>query len=124
MKEETRLAREKDFLRDQQTFTGGVRVYCDHVRTLEEGRHLGDGIYRFDVDIPFKDVRHVKGVLSCRVADSSDTPGTGRRLGCYIHKISFKSEKAIVDLLIISENVDVIAVNIYGRIVNSLDPPL
>lgn len=125
MQEDTHLVSGKEnFLKDQQTNTGGVRTYGSHMRRLEEGIPLEEGVYRFEIDTPYDDITYTRGVFTFGFAHVEWlTPGK-HSLGYYIKNISFRPKKAIVDVLIVHENVDVIAVNINCRIVNSPDTPL
>ena len=120
MKESTALLEQEGILVDQQTVTGGVRTYGTHVRRLEDGEILEGGICRFEIEIPYSEPQYVKGVLTCTVAEwLVEDPRASFRIGCYMHKLSFDVNRAIVDILVKTENARVVAVNIEGRIVDT-----
>lgn len=124
MKENTLLTEDTEgILKDQQTVTGGVRTYGSYIRTLEEGVSLGNGAYRFEIAIPYENVTHVKGVLSVSVAEYR-VNAVPFCIGRYIQKVFFEPRKAFVDVCLRTQNADVIAVNIEGRIVDSRNLPL
>jgi hypothetical protein len=116
----TGISRKGGILWDQQTVTGGVRTYGTHVRSIEDAEHIGDGIYRFVIDIVYEEPQFVKGVLTCTVAEwSVKDPTKSFSVGCFMHNLAFEPQKAIVDILIKTENADIVFVNIEGRIVET-----
>ncbi len=119
MKEATTLKRKGDIVVDQETNTHDIRLYGTHVRNLEDGEEVGEGIHRFILPTPFEDPEFVEGALTCTVAEwSVEDSATGFLVGCYVHNLLFGTNTAIVDVLVRTHNAVVVAVNIEGRIVD------
>lgn len=121
---------------EQATLTGpnGERLYSTRVMFLTEDAtkryeaHGGE-VVRFEFETAFADPALVKGALTPTVADwrlviekSTQFP-LEVRCGCYMHARWFEADRTIVELLLLTEAVEVIAFNIEGRIVQG-DVPL
>lgn len=105
-------------LRDQVTNTGGVRTYGTHTCILvDDGEHRGDDLYRFTFPLPYADPSTVQGALTCTCTDWRAT-GSHFRVGVYVKNVSFEPYLLVVDVLVVTENAEVIAVTIEGRVVD------
>lgn len=116
------LRGEQGILTDQRTVTGGVRTYGSYTRFLRDGKQLGKNIYQFVIDIPYESPEHVEGVLTSAVAEWEVKDATEAfGIGCYTQKITFKPGRALIDVLVVEKNANIIALTIEGRIVDKQD---
>ena len=112
----------------QRTETAHIRTYTTEVTRAEHEElvlvpdETQEGVYRAKVtlDIIYKDPATVKAALTAIVVGREITALPARE-ECYIEQVSISSEMITVTLKFVLENVNIMAINIEGRIVDHVD---